>query len=74
MNNMIFNMLLGQLKNRNPQGYNQFVQLRNSGKSPDQVINEMLASGQINQNQLNQAKQMANQYNQTNNTNNLKRF
>lgn len=40
-----------------------FVQFMNQmrGKDPNQLLQDMLSSGKINQNQLNQAQQMAKQ-------------
>ena len=42
----------------------QINQLKNQfiGKRPEDIINEMLKNGQINQAQLEQAKQMAQQF------------
>ena len=50
--------------NMNPmQLMQQFPQFMNSmkGKNPNQIMGEIMSSGQINQNQLNQAQQMAQQ-------------
>lgn len=49
-------MLLNQLRNKNPQAYNTFMQLKNSGKSPEQVLNELIANGTFTQEQVNQVK------------------
>ena len=56
MNNLIRAM--------NPLG-NMMMQVQNlkqqfAGRNPQDIINQMLQSGQINQTQLDQAKQMAN--------------
>lgn len=56
MNNLIRSM--------NPLG-NIMMQVQNlkqqfAGRDPQDIINQMLQSGQINQAQVNQAKQMAN--------------
>lgn len=73
MQNLLINSLLGKLRSQNPQAYQELVSLMNSGKSPNQVLNELLSSGKINQQQINQAQQLANQY--TNGQNNKpKRF
>lgn len=65
-------MLEMMLKMKNPQMYNQYMNYRNSGKSPDQVINELLQTGTINQDMLNKAKEMAqgNDFSITGNSNN----
>lgn len=38
-------LLLNQLRNKNPEAFNEVQQLMNSGKSPQQVLNDLLASG-----------------------------
>jgi len=73
LNSILVNGLLGQLKNQNPSYYQQVMNLMNSGKSPDQVLNELLASGQFTQEQINQARNIANNK-QTNNGANRLRF
>lgn len=40
------------------QAFQQFMN-QNKGKDPNQILNQMLSSGKINQNQINQAQQMA---------------
>lgn len=40
--------------------FQQFMQ-QNQGKNPDEMIQQMLSSGKLNQQQLNQAQQMAKQ-------------
>lgn len=40
------------------QAFQQFMQ-QNKGKDPNQILNQMLSSGKINQDQINQAQQMA---------------
>lgn len=74
-NNMLFNMLLGQLKNKNPIAYIEFSNLMNSGKNPEQVLNELLQSGRFTSNDVNRVKSYLNKQN-TNNINNpkVKRF
>lgn len=74
-NNMLFNMLLGQLQNKNPRAYMEFSNLMNSGKNPEQVLNELLKSGRFTSNDVNQVKNYLDKQN-TFNTNNpkVKRF
>lgn len=54
---LMTSMLMGQLRNSNPNAYQELSQLMNSGKSPEQVLNELLQSGRFNQQQLNQARE-----------------
>lgn len=65
--------ILKNLKNKNVSGalgngniFTKFSQFREeilaSGKDPMQILNELVASGKINQNQLNQAKRLAGVY------------
>lgn len=63
MNNPIFNALSGNMPFGNMQNFmNQFNQFRKTiHGDPQQMVNEMLRNGQINQSQLDQAKQMAQQ-------------
>lgn len=42
------------------QAFQQFMQ-QNQGKNPNEMIQQMLSSGKLNQQQLNQAQQMAKQ-------------
>lgn len=42
------------------QAFQKFMQ-QNQGKNPNEIIQQMLSSGKLNQNQLNQAQQMAKQ-------------
>lgn len=67
MNNMMMNMLLNKLRQQNPQGYQQIQQWMNSGQNPQQIINQMLQSGKITQEQLNKVQGMANQMQNTKN-------
>ena len=69
LNQTMMSMLMGQLKNKNPQGYNEFQSLINSGKSPDVVLNELLASGRFTQQDIINAQNYLNQ-----NNSNIKRF
>ena len=52
-------MMEMMLKMQNPQAYNQYMNYKNSGKTPQQVINELIEAGQINQDMLNKARNMA---------------
>lgn len=63
MNNPIFNALANNTPLGNMQNFmNQFQQFKRTFTGdPQQTVNEMLKSGQINQSQLDQAKQMAEQ-------------
>ena len=70
LNNMAINMMMGQLRNKNPNAYNELQQLMNSGKSPEQVLNELMASGRFSQEQIKQAQSMMPQIMNNNNTNN----
>nr|DAH82904.1 MAG TPA: hypothetical protein [Caudoviricetes sp.] len=56
MNLKIMEMML---KMQNPEGYKQYINFKNSGKSPDQVIDELMRTGQINNDMLNKARNMA---------------
>lgn len=42
------------------QAFQQFM-TQNKGKNPNEMIQQLLSSGKLNQNQLNQAQQMAKQ-------------
>ena len=72
--NPMLSMLMGQLRNQNPQAYNELNSLMLSGKSPQQVLNELLASGRFSQAQVDRARQMAQQYTQNANTQTIKKF
>lgn len=61
--NMMMNMLMGNLQRQNPQAYAQINQWMSSGQNPQQIIGQMLQSGQITQQQLSQAQNMAQQMN-----------
>ena len=43
------------------QAFQQFMQ-QNQGKDPNEMIQQLLSSGKLNQQQLNQAQQMAKQF------------
>ena len=43
------------------QAFQQFMQ-QNQGKNPNEMIQQMLSSGKLNQQQLNQAQQMVKQF------------
>lgn len=64
------NMLMNQLKTQNPQGYNEFLSLYNSGKNPNEILNNMLNSGRMNKSQLNQIKNYLNGLNGGNDSKN----
>lgn len=73
MINLLRRQLENKLKSQNQEAYNQYINLVNSGKSPDDIINILLQNGQISQDTLNQAKGMAsNMIN--NNSQNKNRF
>ena len=63
MANPIYQALGG---NNQPNMLQQFQQFMNQmrGKDPNQMINEMVSSGQISQDQLNQAQKQAQQMQQ----------
>lgn len=56
----LMNMLLNRLKNNNPQGYNKFMSLYNSGENPNNILKNMLNSGQITQSQIDDANNVLN--------------
>lgn len=61
MSNPLFKMLGGRTQQNNPiMQFPQFMQ-QMRGKDPNAMINELLASGKVNQQQLNQAQQQARQ-------------
>lgn len=64
--NPMLNMLMGQLRNQNPQAFNELQSLMNSGKNPKQILDEMMASGRFTPAQLQQAQNMATQYSKGN--------
>lgn len=70
--NPMLSMLMGRLRNQNPQAFNELQGLMNSGKNPNQILNEMLSSGRFTPEQIQQAQNMANQYSSGNNP--TKRF
>ena len=63
-------MLEMMLRMKNPQMFDQYINYKNSGKSPDQVINELIQTGKINNDMLNRAKEIAqgNDYSNNNNS------
>ena len=67
-------MLMNKLRTQNPNAYNQFQSYMNSGKSPEQVLNELIQNGTFNRQQVDQARQMAQQYTNTPNINMHKKF
>lgn len=54
MSNSIFN----SMNKQNGMSFPQFMQMM-KGKDPNQILSQMVNSGQITQSQLNQAQQMA---------------
>jgi len=64
MANPFFNAIGGMQRQGNPmnmmQAFQQFMQ-QNQGKNPNEIIQQMLSTGKLNQQQLNQAQQMAKQ-------------
>jgi membrane peptidoglycan carboxypeptidase len=60
--NMMMNMLMANLQRQNPQAYSQIQQWMNSGQNPQQILQNMLQSGQITQAQIDQAQGIANQF------------
>lgn len=71
LNNNMMNMLMNKLQQKNPQAYSQIQQWMQSGQDPQAIINQLLQSGQITNQQLQQAKGMADKMR---NSNNQKRF
>lgn len=53
-------MLMGQLKNKNINAYNELQGYMNSGKSPEEVLNSLLSSGRFSQEQVQQAQSYLN--------------
>ena len=65
MANPFFNAMRGALGSQGEpmnmmQAFQQFMQ-QNQGKDPNEMIQQLLSSGKLNQQQLNQAQQMAKQ-------------
>lgn len=58
MNNMMINMLMNNLQKQNPAAHSQLIQWMNSGQNPQQIINQMIQSGTVNQKQVDDAKAM----------------
>lgn len=50
----LVNILMNQLKTKNPQGYKFVNEVRQSGRNPNDVLKEMYQKGQINDSQLSQ--------------------
>jgi len=50
----LVNVLMNQLKTKNPQGYKFVNEVRQSGRNPNDVLKEMYKNGQINDSQLSQ--------------------
>lgn len=64
MSNPFFNAMGGSQAQGGPmnmmQAFQKFMQ-QNQGKDPNEMIQQMLSSGKLNQQQLDQAQQMAKQ-------------
>lgn len=54
----LFDMMLNRLRTQDPQKYQAFMAIRNSGKDATSVMAEMYSKGQINDAQLNQISNM----------------
>lgn len=65
MNNMIIKMMMSGLQRQNPQAYAQINQWMSSGKDPNQILNELVQSGRITQEDIKKAKELANQIQNT---------
>ena len=55
----IAQILLNRLKVQNPAGYKFVMEVKQSGKNPNDVLREMYKSGQINDSQLDQLQKQA---------------
>ena len=55
----LVDMLLNRLKIQNPKAYDFVIQVRQSGKNPNDVLREMYQKGQINDSQLAQLQRQA---------------
>ena len=55
----IVEILLNRLKTQNPAGYKFVMEVKQSGKNPNDVLREMYKSGQINDSQLSQLQRQA---------------
>ena len=53
-------MLMNMLAQKNPQAYQQFIQLRNSGQNPQQILNSLTAN--IPQQEMQQIRAIATQF------------
>lgn len=53
-------MLMNMLAQRNPQAYQQFIQFRNSGQNPQQILNSLTAN--IPQQEMQQIRTIAAQF------------
>lgn len=60
MANSLFQMMGGMPQNPMMQQFPRFMQMM-QGQNPNQVLNQLIASGKVNQAQLNQAQQQAQQ-------------
>lgn len=53
-------MLMNMLAQKNPQAYQQFIQMRNSGQNPQQILASMTSG--MSQQDMAQIKAMASQF------------
>ena len=53
-------MLMNMLAQKNPQAYQQFIQFRNSGQNPQQILNSITAN--MPQQEIQQIKAIAAQF------------
>ena len=56
----MMNMLLNQLKNNNPNGYNQIMSMMNSGQNPQAIIKNMINNGPVTREQVQQPQNFLN--------------
>lgn len=66
MNNMLMNILMNKLQNQNPSMYNQINSWMQSGVNPNEIINNLLKSGQITNQQLQDARSRVSQLQNSN--------
>lgn len=55
----MIDLLLNRLKVQNPSGYKFVMEVKQSGRNPNDVLREMYQKGQINDSQLNQLQKQA---------------
>ena len=54
----LYDVMLNQLKAKDPAKYKAFMEIRQSGRDPYEVMSEMYAKGEINDAQLQQVANM----------------